>query len=104
MKEIAVNESNFETEVLKSEIPVLVDFWATWCGPCRMLAPVVSAVAEKYDGKVKVCKSDVDEAPSLAEKMGIEVIPTLIVFDKGEIKAKKVGLISQSEIESMLKI
>lgn len=102
MKEIVLTENNFETEVLKSEIPVLVDFWATWCGPCRMLAPTVSKIAEKYDGKVKVCKCDVDEAPALAEKMGIEVIPTLMVFDKGEKKAQKVGLMTESDIDALL--
>ena len=102
MKEIIVNESNFESEVLKSETPVLVDFWATWCGPCRMLAPTVSAIADKYFGKVKVCKIDVDENPALAEKFGIEVIPTLIVLNNGEIKKRKSGLMSESDIEKML--
>lgn len=102
MKEIIVNESNFESEVLKSETPVLVDFWATWCGPCRMLAPTVSAIADKYIGKVKVCKIDVDENPALAEKFGIEVIPTLIVLNNGEIKERKSGLMSESDIEKLL--
>lgn len=100
--EIVLNEKNFDAEVLKADRPVLVDFWATWCGPCRMLAPTVSAIAEKYDGKVKVCKVDIDENVSLAERFGIEVIPTLIVFDGGAEKARKVGLISQAEIESVL--
>lgn len=100
--EVIVNVNNFENEVLKAEIPVLVDFWATWCGPCRMLAPTVSAIAEKYAGKVKVCKCDIDENIPLAEKYGIEVIPTLILFEKGEIKARKIGLVSQAEIESEL--
>ena len=103
MKEIILNEKNFDDQVIKSDIPVLVDFWATWCGPCRMLAPTVSAIADKFDGKIKVGKVDVDENAYLAEKMGIEVIPTLILFDKGEIKARKSGLMSQAEIESMLK-
>ena len=102
MKEVIVTVNNFENEVLKSEIPVLVDFWATWCGPCQMLAPTVSAVAEKYDGKVKVCKVDIDENIPLAEKYGIEVIPTLVVFDKGSEKTRKSGLMTQAEIESML--
>ena len=100
--EVIVNVNNFENEVLKSEIPVLVDFWATWCGPCRMLAPTVSAVAEKYAGKVKVCKCDIDENIPLAEKYGIEVIPTLIVFENGREKTRNVGLMTQSEIEKML--
>lgn len=100
--EVIVNVNNFESEVLKAETPVLVDFWATWCGPCRMLAPTVSAIAEKYAGKVKVCKVDIDENIPLAEKYGIEVIPTLILFEKGEIKARKIGLMTENEIESML--
>ena len=100
--EVIVNVNNFESEVLKAETPVLVDFWATWCGPCRMLAPTVSAIAEKYAGKVKVCKVDIDENIPLAEKYGIEVIPTLILFEKGEIKARKIGLMTANEIESML--
>ena len=101
MKEVIVNAGNFESEVLKSATPVLVDFWATWCGPCQMLAPTVSAVAEKLDGKVKVCKVDIDENIPLAEKYGIEVIPTLIAFENGKEKTRKIGLISQAEIESM---
>ena len=100
--EVIVNVNNFESEVLKAETPVLVDFWATWCGPCRMLAPTVSAIAEKYAGKVKVCKVDIDENIPLAEKYGIEVIPTLILFEKGEIKDRKIGLMTANEIESML--
>lgn len=100
--EVIVNVNNFESEVLKAETPVLVDFWATWCGPCRMLAPTVSAIAEKYAGKIKVCKVDIDENIPLAEKYGIEVIPTLILFEKGEIKARKIGLMTENEIESML--
>ena len=102
MKEVIVNVNTFEQEVLKSDKPVLVDFWATWCGPCRMLAPTVSAVAEKYDGKVKVCKVDIDENIPLAEKYGVEVIPTLVLFENGAEKERKVGLISQSEIEAIL--
>ena len=100
--EVIVNVNNFEEEVLKAETPVLVDFWATWCGPCRMLAPTVSAIAEKYAGKVKVCKVDIDENIPLAEKYGIEVIPTLILFKNGEEKARKIGLMTANEIESML--
>nr|MBO4518164.1 thioredoxin [Clostridia bacterium] len=100
--EVIVNVNNFENEVLKAETPVLVDFWATWCGPCRMLAPTVSAIAEKYAGKVKVCKVDIDENVPLAEKYGIEVIPTLILFKNGEEKARKIGLMTANEIESML--
>ncbi|MBR0189525.1 MAG: thioredoxin [Clostridia bacterium] len=102
MKEVIVNVNNFKSEVLKSEIPVLVDFWATWCGPCRMLAPTVSEIAEKYDGKVKVCKVDIDENIPLAEKYRIEVIPTLVVFDGGKEKTRNMGLMTAAEIEKML--
>ena len=100
--EVIVNVNNFESEVLKAETPVLVDFWATWCGPCRMLAPTVSAIAEKYAGKVKVCKVDIDENIPLAEKYGIEVIPTLVVFDGGKEKTRNMGLMTAAEIEKML--
>ena len=100
--EVIVNVNNFEEEVLKANGKVLVDFWATWCGPCRMLAPTVSAVAEKYAGKVKVCKCDIDENIPLAEKYGIEVIPTLVVFENGAEVARNMGLMTAAEIEKML--
>ncbi|MBR5387940.1 MAG: thioredoxin [Clostridia bacterium] len=102
MAEIILNNDNFDKEVLSSEIPVLVDFWATWCGPCRMLAPVVSEIAEKYDGKVKVCKCDVDENLGIAESFGIDAIPCLIYFKGGEEKARLVGLNTIEEIEKIL--
>ena len=102
MAEIIVNDDNFEKEVLSSDIPVLVDFWATWCGPCRMLAPTVSALAEKYDGKIKVCKCDVDENLALAESFGIDAIPCLIYFKGGEEKERLVGLRTIEEIEKIL--
>ena len=100
--EVIVNVKNFEEEVLKANGKVLVDFWATWCGPCRMLAPTVSAIAEKYTGKVKVCKCDIDENIPLAEKYGIEVIPTLVVFENGAEVARNMGLMTAAEIEKML--
>lgn len=100
--EVIVNVNNFEEEVLKANGKVLVDFWATWCGPCRMLAPTVSAIAEKYAGKVKVCKCDIDENIPLAEKYGIEVIPTLVVFENGAEVARNMGLMTAAEIEKML--
>ncbi len=101
MKEVVINNDNFEKEVLSSEIPVLVDFWATWCGPCSMVAPVVEKIAEKYDGKVKVCKCDVDENLALAENFGIDAIPCLIYFKGGEEKERIVGLHTLEEIEKI---
>ena len=103
MAEIILSESNFEEEVLNSKIPVLVDFWATWCGPCRMLAPTIAQIAEEQEGKIKVCKLDVDEEPEIAAKYGIASIPTLMVFKNGEIVNKAVGVQSKPMIEDMLK-
>ncbi len=101
MAEIIISESNFEEEVLKADKPVLVDFWATWCGPCRMLAPTIAKIAEEQEGKIKVCKLDVDECPSLAARFGISSIPTLMVFENGQVKASSVGVQSKSQIERM---
>ena len=101
MAEIMITENNFEEEVLKSDKPVLVDFWATWCGPCRMLAPTIAKIAEEQEGKVKVCKVDVDECPELAAQYGISSIPTLRVFVNGSVKASSVGVQAKSQIERM---
>ncbi len=103
MSEIVITEQNFEEEVLKSDKPVLVDFWATWCGPCRMLAPTIAEIAEEQAGLVKVGKVNVDEQPNLAAKFGISGIPTLIVFRNGNITANSVGVRPKSMIEDMLK-
>ena len=96
-----VKASEFNNEVLKSDKPVLVDFWATWCGPCKMLAPTVSEIADEYEGKVKVCKLDVDQAMDIAMSYGVASIPTLILFKDGEIVKKSVGVVSKTEIEAM---
>ena len=101
MAEVIITEENFEQEVLNSDKPVLVDFWATWCGPCRMLAPTIAKIAEEQEGKVKVCKVDVDECPELAARYGISSIPTLIVFEDGAVKASSVGVQSKGQIERM---
>ena len=101
MAEITLTAANFEAEVLRSEAPVLVDFWATWCGPCRMLAPVIERIAsERTD--IKVGKVNVDEEQELAIRYGIEAIPTLMVFKNGVLTAKAMGYRPQSEIEKML--
>lgn len=102
MAEINLTNQNFEEEVLKSQLPVLVDFFATWCGPCKMIAPVIAEIAERYEGKVKVGKLNVDEENELAMKYQILSIPTLVLFKEGKIVKTKVGLSSKSEIEDMI--
>ena len=103
MAEIVITEQNFEQEVLKSDKPVLVDFWASWCGPCRMLAPTIEKLAEEMEGVAKVGKVNVDEQPGLAARFGISSIPTLIVFEDGKVKNTSVGVVPKSMIEDMLR-
>ena len=103
MAEIKITSSNFENEVLNATIPVIVDFWAPWCGPCRMLAPVLAEIAEENEGAVVVGKINVDEEPQLAAQFGIASIPTLIVFKNGEITAKSVGVKPKAQILDMIK-
>ena len=102
MAEIVVTEENFEEVVLKADKPVLVDFWATWCGPCRMLAPTVAKIAEEQEGKIVVAKIDVDEAPALAAQFGVSSIPTLAVFKDGVVAKMSVGVQPKAAIENML--
>lgn len=97
-----VGDQNFDTEVLSSGVPVLVDFWAAWCAPCRMLAPVVEAIAEKYDGKAKVVKLNVDENTLTSGKYNIKGIPTLLLFKDGVIKEQIVGNTTKDTISKMI--
>ena len=103
MAEIIITNKNFEEEVLKSDIPVLVDFWATWCGPCRMLAPIVEEIANENEGTLKVGKVDVDQQAELAMKYGIMSIPTLILFKDGQPVAQSLGYKPKAQIEAMFK-
>ncbi len=100
--EIEVNDNNFEKEVIKSDLPCLVDFWAPWCGPCLMFAPVLKEIAEEYHSRLKVCKLNVDEYPELASRYGIVSIPTLMVFKNGEALKKAIGALSKRELESII--
>lgn len=102
MSEIVLTNENFEEEVLKSDIPVLVDFWATWCGPCKMVAPVVAEIAEENVGKIKVGKVNVDEQPELTSAFKISSIPTLMVFKGGKITAMEVGYRDKEDIEALI--
>ena len=102
MAEITLNKDNFTSEVLESDKPVLVDFWAEWCGPCGMLAPVVEEIAEEFDGSVKVGKVNIDEEPELANKYRVEFIPTLIVFRNGKPESTSTGYVPKEKIEEML--
>ena len=102
MAEITITKDNFQKEVLESDIPVMVDFWATWCGPCQMLAPTVVEIAEENEGKIKVGKVNVDEEPELAMKFGIMSIPTIIVFKDGEVANKTMGFQPKENLMALL--
>lgn len=91
MSEVILNPTNFKEEVIEAKGPVLVDFWAPWCGPCRMIAPLISQLAEKHEGKIKVCKANVDELTDLAALYGISSIPTLLIFKDGDVVAQRIG-------------
>ena len=102
MAEITVTDKNFDEVVLKSELPVLVDFWATWCGPCRMLGPVIANVAKEQEGKVIVGKVNVDENPELARRFGIRSIPTLMLFKDGAEAGTSLGFIPKEKVEAFI--
>lgn len=102
MAELIITKDNFEQEVLHADKPVLLDFWATWCGPCQMLSPVIAEIAEEYDGSVTVGKVNVDEQPELANAFSISSIPTLVVIRDGKVADTSVGYVPKEKIAAML--
>ncbi|OQX39234.1 MAG: thioredoxin [Oceanospirillales bacterium LUC14_002_19_P2] len=103
MSEIVnITDATFEEQVLKAEMPVLVDYWAEWCGPCKMIAPVLEEIAAEYDGKLKLCKLNIDENEATAPKYGVRGIPTLMLFRNGAVEATKVGALSKSQLTAFL--
>jgi thioredoxin 1 len=101
--EITITGGNFETEVLQSTVPVLIDFWASWCGPCKMIAPLIDQIAGEYAGRIKVGKVNVDEENELAGQHGIASIPTLILYKDGRVVGKKIGAVPRHDIEALIK-
>lgn len=97
-----VTDDNFDAEVLNAETPVLVDYWAEWCGPCKMIAPILDQIASDYDGKLKVTKLNIDDNPAAPRRYGIRGIPTLMIFKDGDIQATKVGAVSKSQLTAFI--
>jgi thioredoxin 1 len=102
MKPVTITDANFESEVIKSNIPVLIDFWATWCGPCKAIAPIVEDLAKEYDGKFKIGKVDVDDNQQTAIKYGIRSIPTLLIMKNGKVNDTIVGAVPKAQIVQKL--
>jgi len=101
-KIVHVTDDTFESEVLQSGTPVLVDYWADWCGPCKMIAPVLDEIADEYDGKIRIAKLNIDENPNTPPRYGIRGIPTLMLFKEGEVEATKVGAVSKSQLTAFI--
>lgn len=99
---VYVTDDTFEAEVLNSDIPVLVDYWAEWCGPCKMIAPILEEIVGDYEGKVKIAKLNIDDNPNTPPKFGIRGIPTLMLFKSGEVEATKVGALSKSQLTAFI--
>lgn len=99
---VYVTDTSFDSEVLKGETPVLVDFWAEWCGPCKMIAPILDEIAAEYRGKIKIAKLNIDDSPGIPPKFGIRGIPTLMLFKNGNVAATKVGAVSKSQLTAFI--
>jgi thioredoxin 1 len=99
---VNVSDASFEEDVLKAEVPVLVDYWAEWCGPCKMIAPVLEEIAKEYAGRIKVCKLNIDDNNETPPKFGIRGIPTLMLFKGGNVEATKVGALSKSQLAAFV--
>lgn len=97
-----ITDSSFEQEVLQSDVPVLVDYWAEWCGPCKMIAPILDEIAADYQGKLKITKLNIDENPATPPKFGIRGIPTLMIFKGGDVQSTKVGALSKSQLTAFI--
>jgi thioredoxin 1 len=95
---VHTTDTSFESDVLQSDVPALVDFWAAWCGPCKMIAPLLDELADEYAGRIKICKVDVDSNPETAAKFNVRGIPTLLVFKNGTVEATKVGALSKAQL------
>jgi thioredoxin 1 len=102
-EEIIVTSSNFDTEVVKSSVPVIADFWAEWCGPCKMIAPILKDLAKDYKDKIKIAKIDVDAEGELAQQFNIVSIPTILVFSKGQVVKQQIGAVPRQALEKMIK-
>ena len=99
---VYTSDANFDNDVLKSSVPVLVDYWAEWCGPCKMIAPILDEIAGDYQGKLKIAKVNVDENQQITQKYGIRSIPTLMIFKDGNVQAQKVGAMSKSQLAAFI--
>ena len=99
---IELTEDNFTSEVLEADMPVMIDFWAPWCGPCHMVAPIVESLGEKYEGKIKVAKVNLDESPALASEYGVRSIPAIFIFNNGEIAERTVGVQPEDTLSAMI--